>query len=199
LALVTVVPASATFSMNHFYSLFVRGFPLSGIPEILAASCLVRRYPSFLRATWSSIAVWSFWIVNSIVLYGAYTMLCDRVFGRQDLGYRDAYQYIAQRAADYKAVIIDVPQNQPFISFLFHTHYPPSKFLALEVARKKEDWRFTETVDHFDRYFFCNFRECPPISGLTLILTIPGKYEALPTVHSIARDGRTTLVFKERR
>lgn len=194
---VGVIPACVTISSTQFYAAFLRAISIVGIVEMLVAACIVRKHPVLLRPTSASILLWISWIVASVALYGGYVAICDATFGRRDYGFGEAYRYLDQRASEYQKVMVDLPQPQPFISFLYHSRYSPSKFLSHSVVRKKEYWSLTETVEQFDKYFFCDQKGCPPVTGRTLIMTIPGRYQELTEVHRIVKNGVPTVVFRE--
>lgn len=144
LMFLSVVPAMVTW--NFFQP--GRVMALFAVFSILIGLGIVRIfekfYPFIKRVAYLSLIVFSlitaFYIFDSVNVY-----LPFRDNGNYQPGFKETVPAVMKYAERYEQVIIDTPQGQPYIFYLFYSAYDPNKYL------KELDLKYIGTPrKHFD-------------------------------------------------
>lgn len=138
-SLILIAPIPAMFTWNWFqpgrtmllfalYSVLV-GFGVYSSLNYIKA--LISRFkPKLQFLSYSLIPViFLVGFLSSIYVYESNLVyLPYRDFGNYQPGFRETVPFVAAIASNYDQVIYDTPQAQPYIFYLFYSHYPPEVY-----------------------------------------------------------------------
>jgi hypothetical protein len=67
-------------------------------------------------------------------------------------GYKEAFNFVAEKGGDYKGIIFTRKHRQPYIYYLFYTQYDPSKYQAQAklIEHPEGDVGYVERLDNIE-------------------------------------------------
>ena len=150
---VSPLASALTFQVPHALRAQNMIIPLT----IISAAGIVQLLKSFNSLRFKSIcyillAICYFWQFGRY-LHQYYVHYPQTYPVAWEYGFKDMVTYVKDNEQRYKRVLITTKYDQPYILFLFYSHYPPAKFQPDHHLTFRDKFNFS-TVNQFDKYSF---------------------------------------------